>query len=288
MTETNQSTEFRSAIEECFAVANHILETQDEIETKTKLWKSTGWNYFMKPVPGTTEEEAAEENANFMQMLKMWFGIPVGCFVLGVLLMMVDLDFTRGLGGLLLTIGIVGLFVSIVILPMKLSNKGSLKQLNEQMSMLYKGSWLSAKKNVDDLIQKSYNDAKEYLTEYNAIGVMDKQLKALTPVTGIAQMFANNQANLPQGAKDGIVQNLRIIMTQNSFDNVQKINCPKCNSDKLEFDEQTEVSGGFNKKFACLGFICFGPLGLLCGNHNAQPKQVHKTHWKCSNCKTKI
>ena len=107
--------ELRSAIEECYAVENDIPEIQKEIETK--LWKSVVWNYFMKPAPGTTEEEAADEKNTIKKIFKMWLGIPAICLVLGILFMMVDLAFTRGLGGLLLIIGGVELYANVIILP---------------------------------------------------------------------------------------------------------------------------------------------------------------------------
>ena len=288
MTENTQKSEFRTAIEECHAAANDILEIQNEIETKTKLWKSMGWNYFMKPVPGTTEEEAASEKADLYKTLKMWVGIPAICLVVGILLMMVDLGFTRGLGGLLLVVGFVGLYANILILPMKFNKMGALGRLNEQTAMIYKGSWQTAKSRVDDLVKTQYDEAKQYLTEYSNLASLDRLLRGLTPVLNISQFFQGQQANRGQGGKDAAIQNVRMIISQDSFDNEQKIICSKCGSDKLEFDEKTEVTGGFNKQNACLGFICFGPLGLLCGNHNAKPKQINTTHWRCSNCKNKF
>ena len=53
------------------------------------------------------------------------------------------------------------------------------------------------------------------------------------------------------------------------------ITCPKCRSANIFVSKK-----GYNAKSGCCGAILLGPLGLLCGAHNAN--KVEKT---CLNCK---
>jgi hypothetical protein len=138
MSESNYGSKFRSSIEECYAAANQILEIQGEIDTKTNLWKAMGWNYFLKPVPGTTAEEAASEKAAIKKILITWLGIPAGCFLLGVLFLKVELDFSKMLGGLLVVAAVIALYADFIILPVKIRKIGILGRLGEQINVFYK------------------------------------------------------------------------------------------------------------------------------------------------------
>jgi DNA-directed RNA polymerase subunit RPC12/RpoP len=62
--------------------------------------------------------------------------------------------------------------------------------------------------------------------------------------------------------------------------------CPKCSSDKLHPVSEKHESGGFDNKTACMGAICLGPVGLLCGNKKKEVE--HKTFWVCSSCGNKF
>lgn len=67
--------------------------------------------------------------------------------------------------------------------------------------------------------------------------------------------------------------------------------CPRCKSTNLDIISSTEVNtsskGGFSICKGFFGFLCLGPLGILCGacsktKVNATVKT--KTAWVCKNC----
>lgn len=65
--------------------------------------------------------------------------------------------------------------------------------------------------------------------------------------------------------------------------------CPECGSEELQIVRDTNVKTtgkNYSGGQGCLGFLMFGPLGLLCGNcGQGQKTQVQqKTHWVCSKC----
>lgn len=62
--------------------------------------------------------------------------------------------------------------------------------------------------------------------------------------------------------------------------------CPNCQATDLSPVSETDVSGGHSSFDACLGFIFFGPLGLLCGNKKISTKS--STYWLCKKCGNKF
>jgi len=73
------------------------------------------------------------------------------------------------------------------------------------------------------------------------------------------------------------------------------IYCPKCNSKNLQatVETDTKVSGGqgFSGGKGCLGFLMFGPLGLLCGscgNKKATATTTNKNFYVCMDCGNKF
>ncbi|MDR1753785.1 MAG: hypothetical protein LBR74_02625 [Eubacterium sp.] len=287
----SQTGEFRSSLEECYAIANQILDIQEEINTKTMLWKAMGWTYFLKPVPGTTAEDIATEKAAKKKVLITWLGVPVGALVLGLLFILVELSFTKALGGILVIAASLGLYADIIILPVKISTLGVLGRMGEQMGTIYKGPWKAAKAKADALVQSLYNEAKLYVNEYNGIVTIDKLLKELTASIGI--LGAMQQSGQTPG-KAAAVNGIKRIMAQYSLKSSdgdalsvsEKLKCPKCGSDNLQFEQKSVTTGGgMNTQNACCGYILLGPLGALCGGAmNRQPKQTNTTYWVCSNC----
>lgn len=61
--------------------------------------------------------------------------------------------------------------------------------------------------------------------------------------------------------------------------------CPKCGSDKIQFGTNTS-GGGFSVGDACCGYICVGPLGLLCGACGSGTET--EEFWICQNCGRKF
>lgn len=60
--------------------------------------------------------------------------------------------------------------------------------------------------------------------------------------------------------------------------------CPKCSQDNCQF-VATTTGSDFNASGACCGYICLGPLGLLCGL-GGNKKNVE--YWMCNSCGTKF
>lgn len=69
----------------------------------------------------------------------------------------------------------------------------------------------------------------------------------------------------------------------------RRMRCPECGSEDLQIVRDTDVKTtgkNYSGGQGCLGFLMFGPLGLLCGNcGQGQKTQVlQKTYWVCSKC----
>lgn len=69
--------------------------------------------------------------------------------------------------------------------------------------------------------------------------------------------------------------------------------CPKCGNKNLQVTTETNTTtSGSNYSGAkgCLGYLMFGPLGLLCGTCGQGEKTTttNKTYWTCPNCGNKF
>lgn len=65
----------------------------------------------------------------------------------------------------------------------------------------------------------------------------------------------------------------------------KKIKCPNCNGHNIQTSTTlTTTEGGYSGTKGCLGFLLFGPLGLLCGNCGSKQKHSSKTCWVCADC----
>ena len=63
------------------------------------------------------------------------------------------------------------------------------------------------------------------------------------------------------------------------------MNCPKCNSNKCHVINQVTTKGtDFSASKGCLGWICFGPIGLLCGACGKGKQIVNTQYWVCDEC----
>ena len=65
-----------------------------------------------------------------------------------------------------------------------------------------------------------------------------------------------------------------------------KIHCPKCKSEKIQALTETNVQGGYRVGRGCLGWLLFGPLGLLCGalGKKARVSSENNTIFICMEC----
>lgn len=65
--------------------------------------------------------------------------------------------------------------------------------------------------------------------------------------------------------------------------------CPKCGSNKVRLSTETSVTGSnYKAGNGCLGFLMFGPLGLLCGSCGAGQQVQSKAMWSCESCGEKF
>jgi len=67
------------------------------------------------------------------------------------------------------------------------------------------------------------------------------------------------------------------------------VSCPDCGSKNLQTIVESNTSGsggGYGTGKGCLGFLLFGPLGLLCGSCGSKAKvtTTNKTFWVCQDC----
>lgn len=71
------------------------------------------------------------------------------------------------------------------------------------------------------------------------------------------------------------------------------IKCPECACKELQSVSMTDTTvqttgRGYSGSMGCLGFLLFGPCGLLCGNcgnsQNTTTNTTTKLFWVCSNC----
>lgn len=78
---------------------------------------------------------------------------------------------------------------------------------------------------------------------------------------------------------------------------MKKLCCPKCKNTDLQYvsTSSTQFSatgGGFSGGKGCLGFLLFGPLGLLCGSCGQKQKITSTTtideYWICRGCGEKF
>ena len=69
----------------------------------------------------------------------------------------------------------------------------------------------------------------------------------------------------------------------------KKFCCPKCGSENLQAITEMNVSShgkDFSGGKGCLGFLLFGPLGLLCGacGKGKRITTTNTTYWICHDC----
>ncbi len=65
--------------------------------------------------------------------------------------------------------------------------------------------------------------------------------------------------------------------------------CPNCGSNNCQFISNTIThNSGFGFGDACCGYICLGPIGLLCGLCNMDQETKIKEYWVCQECGTKF
>lgn len=66
--------------------------------------------------------------------------------------------------------------------------------------------------------------------------------------------------------------------------------CPRCGSTNIHIinDSVTETKG-FGVGKGCLGYICFGPIGLLCGMCGMGKSRTTNTAYRmCADCGAKF
>lgn len=69
----------------------------------------------------------------------------------------------------------------------------------------------------------------------------------------------------------------------------RRMRCPECGNEDLQILRETNVTTtgkNYSGGQGCLGFLMFGPLGLLCGNcgQGQQTQTTSKTYWVCRKC----
>lgn len=68
--------------------------------------------------------------------------------------------------------------------------------------------------------------------------------------------------------------------------------CPKCGNPYMQAMSESDTdTKGFGAGKGCLGYLLFGPIGLLCGLCGMGESRTHtRSYWVCNQCghKTKM
>jgi len=88
----------------------------------------------------------------------------------------------------------------------------------------------------------------------------------------------------PQPTVEHEVTNVEVVVPE-VVSTPAGLSCPKCQSNNTHATIAQNISGGgFSAGKGCLGFLFFGPLGLLCGSCGSSVKTEHKTIVLCNDC----
>ena len=61
--------------------------------------------------------------------------------------------------------------------------------------------------------------------------------------------------------------------------------CPDCGSENCHIINEVETTGkDYDAKDGCCGYICLGPIGLLCGACGKGKETTNVNYWVCNNC----
>lgn len=79
----------------------------------------------------------------------------------------------------------------------------------------------------------------------------------------------------------------------NTDSKVSKLVCPKCGSKRIQLVTETNVSTkgkNYSGAQGCLGYLMFGPLGMLCGSCGQSQKTTttQNQYWVCNECGEKF
>lgn len=79
-----------------------------------------------------------------------------------------------------------------------------------------------------------------------------------------------------------LIYNLPELETSNG----SGVHCPRCKSKKIQALLKSDVKGGYRVGRGCLGWLLFGPLGLLCGAIGKKSKVtvINETMFVCTEC----
>lgn len=74
---------------------------------------------------------------------------------------------------------------------------------------------------------------------------------------------------------------------------INNLVCPKCGSKNLQITTETDTQThgkNFSTGKGCLGYLMFGPLGILCGSCGQQQKTTvtNTQYWVCPDCGNKF
>ena len=65
--------------------------------------------------------------------------------------------------------------------------------------------------------------------------------------------------------------------------------CPKCGCENCQIISETNTEGkDFHAGKGCLGAICFGPIGLICGLCGKGKQTQTTNYWYCPDCGNKF
>lgn len=136
--------------------------------------------------------------------------------------------------------------------------------------------------------------------EYRSIRTLEFFVKALRNRRAdtdkeLFNLYENEKYQMETQKKIEAVREIQEIQRQNAEEMSRKNEtygrkCPKCGSTLISpVTETRSKSKGGSMSDACCGYICFGPLGILCGFLGDKGSNTtNTTYWICGNCGAKF
>lgn len=73
-----------------------------------------------------------------------------------------------------------------------------------------------------------------------------------------------------------------------NVDSYHEIVCPVCGNNTCSvINESTTEGKDFSVGKSCIGYICLGPIGLLCGSCGGGKRVINTNYWVCNRCGNK-
>ena len=126
------------------------------------------------------------------------------------------------------------------------------------------------------------NEVVEIETNFAMSGEYEVRYSDNKPHIPVGENAINNQAQNTEKPNEGI-ESPKIVKEASG------IRCPRCGGhDVMPVSEVHTTGKDFSAGDACCGYICFGPIGLMCGALGKGKQTYTSTYWMCKGCGNKF